>query len=48
MQIHRHRTIKDKLSGKSKLAANDALSALIERLLREIPGTTLLDVQREP
>ena len=48
VQIHRHRTIKDKLSGKSKLAANDALSALIERLLREIPGTTLLDVQREP
>lgn len=38
LQIHKHRSLMEKVRGKNKLAGDDPLSALIEKLLREEPG----------
>ena len=43
VQIHKHRTLKEKLFGKNKMAADDALGALIERIVRS--DSTLKDVE---
>lgn len=42
VQIHKHRTLKEKLFGKNKMAVDDALGALIERIVRS--DGTLKDV----
>jgi len=47
IQIERHRSLKDKLTGRNKLAADDPLSALIERVLRDEAGADNVDVFRE-
>jgi len=47
VQIEKHRTLKDKLTGRNRLAPDDGLCALVEKLLREDPGTSNLEVQRE-
>jgi hypothetical protein len=43
IQVHKHRTFKERLFGKSKMAADDALDALIERIVRS--DDTLKDVE---
>lgn len=47
VQIHKHRTLKDRLMGRNTLAADDTLTTLLETLLRESPGAPSLNVQRE-
>lgn len=34
LQIHKHRTVMEKLLGKNRMAADDALCALVERIVR--------------
>lgn len=48
IQIHRRRSLKDRLTGAARLAEDDALSALIERLVREHAAASDVDVSREP
>jgi hypothetical protein len=48
VQIHRHRSLRDKLTGANRLAADDPLSALVERLVREEAGAGGVEVSREP
>lgn len=43
VQIYRHRSWRDKLFGRNKLAADDALSACVESIIRE--GAGARDVQ---
>jgi len=47
IQIHKHRTLMEKLTGKNTLGADDALCALVETLFRDDPGTTDVDVQQD-
>jgi hypothetical protein len=44
VQVHRARSMKDKLLGRNKLVAGDPLCALIERLLRAGPQIEVLAV----
>ena len=48
VQVHRHRSLRDKLTGRNKLTADDPLSSLIERLLRDDGGMRGVEVDREP
>jgi hypothetical protein len=34
VQVHKHRSLKEKVLGRNKMAADDPLSALIERIVR--------------
>ena len=45
VQIDKHRSMRDKFTGANKMSADDALSALVERILRSEPG--IADVERE-
>jgi hypothetical protein len=45
VQIEKHRSLRDKVTGGNKMAADDALSALVERIIRSDPAIT--DVERE-
>jgi hypothetical protein len=45
VQIEKHRSLRDKITGANKMAADDALSALVEQILRSDPAIT--DVERE-
>ena len=47
IQIDRHRSLKDKLTGANKLAADDRLSAAIERLVRQDAGAGEIEVSRD-
>lgn len=47
VQVHRHRSMADKLRGRNKMAADDPLSALIERLVREDGTAQQVSVTRE-
>ena len=46
IQIHRERSLKDKLFGRSRLADNDAVSARIEAFVRESSGAQNVYVER--
>ena len=46
IQVDKHRTLKDKLLGRNKLAADDPLVALIERLVRADPEIADVSVDR--
>ena len=48
IQVHRTRSLKDKLFGSNRMTAEDPLSALIERILRSDPAFEVASVDREP
>jgi hypothetical protein len=48
IQVHKHRSAKDKILGRNKMAADDPLTALIERILRADPQMAELTIDREP
>lgn len=47
IQVHKPRSLKDKLTGANKMMPDDPLSALIERTLRADPATTTVEVDRK-
>ena len=47
VQVHKHRTVKDKLLGRNKMTADDPLAALVERVVRADPGIEEVSVTRE-
>ena len=47
VQVHKHRTLRDKLVGRNKMAANDPLSMLIERLIRADARLEQVEVTRD-
>ena len=47
VQVHRHRSMSDKLFGRNKMAADDPLVALIEKILRADPQISEVSVERE-
>jgi len=46
IQVHKHRTFTDKVLGRNKLAADDPVVALIERLVRADPEIADVSVDR--
>ena len=47
VQVHKHRTVKDKLLGRNKMTADDPLAALVERIVRADPRIEQVGVTRE-
>ena len=47
VQVDKLRSLKDKLLGKNRMEANDALSALIERLIRADSRLELVEIDRD-
>ncbi len=47
VQVHKHRSMTDRLLGRNKMAADDRLSALIERLIRADGAMQQISVARE-
>jgi hypothetical protein len=47
VQVHRNRSMKDKVLGRNKMAADDPLFALIERLVRGDSRIEQVTVQRD-
>jgi len=47
VQVHKHRSMTDKRLGRNKMAADDRLSALIERLVRADDTMQQVSVARE-
>ena len=47
IQVHKRRSLRDKLTGRNKLADDDPLSSLIERLVRQDDGMTGIEIARE-
>ena len=47
VQVHRHRSMSDKLFGRNKMAPDDPLAALIERVVRADPEISEVSVDRE-
>ena len=48
IQVHKHRSGKDKILGRNKMAADDPLAALIERIVRADLQMTGITIDREP
>lgn len=48
VQVHKHRTVKDRLTGRNKLAGDDPLVALLESRVRGEPAFRNVSVEREP
>lgn len=46
IQIHRHRSLTDKLFGRNAHSADDALTALVERVVRAEPGFERIEIDR--
>jgi hypothetical protein len=46
IQVHKHRSFIEKITGAEKMAADDALSALIERIVRAEPEVAGVEVER--
>jgi hypothetical protein len=46
VQVHRHRSLTDKLFGRNVHAADDPLTILIERVVRAGPGCTDVEIDR--
>jgi hypothetical protein len=47
IQIEKHRSLKERITGGHRLGADDPLSAVIERLVREDAGAAEIEVDRE-
>jgi hypothetical protein len=47
VQIHKHRSLKEKIFGQNKMAVDDPLVALIERIVRADPQISEVAVQRD-
>jgi hypothetical protein len=47
IQVHRHRSMSDKLFGRNKMAPDDPLAGLIERILRGDSQISDVSVERE-
>ena len=47
IQVHKHRSLKDKLLGQNKIAADDPLVRLIEHLVRADPQFSDVSVERD-
>ena len=47
IQVHKHRSMKDKLFGRNTLADDDRLVALIERIVRADPQISEISIERE-
>jgi hypothetical protein len=47
IQVHKHRSLKEKITGANKLADDDRLSALIERLVRQDADAVEIGVSRD-
>ena len=47
IQVHRHRSMSDKLFGRNKMAVDDPLVTLIERIVRAEPQISDVSVERE-
>jgi hypothetical protein len=47
LQVHKHRSMKDKLFGRNTIASDDPLAALIKRILRGDPQMSEISVERE-
>jgi hypothetical protein len=47
IQIHRHRSFKDKITGTNRMADDDPLSGMIESLLRAEAGTSGIEVDKK-
>jgi hypothetical protein len=47
LQIHKHRSMREKITGANKLAADDPLSTLIERLVRQDAAADAVEITRE-
>ena len=46
IQVHKQRSLKDRIKGVGKLAADDPLSALIESIMRAEKGIESIDVDK--
>jgi hypothetical protein len=46
VQIHRQRSLKDKLTGANKMTKEDPLTGAIESILRSDPSITVIEVDR--
>jgi hypothetical protein len=47
IQIHKNRSLKDKITGKNKLSADDPLASLVERLVRSEPDFRNIHVDKD-
>ena len=47
IQVHKRRTVKDKLLGRNKMTADDPLAMLVERTVRADPSIEQVSVTRE-
>jgi hypothetical protein len=47
IQIHRHRSFKDKITGANRMSDDDPLSGSIESLLRAEAGVSAIEVDKE-
>jgi hypothetical protein len=47
VQIHKNRSLKDKLTGKNKLTTDDQLMALLEKLIRGEPSFRDVTVEKD-
>ena len=47
IQVHKHRSLKDKILGRNKMAADDPLVVLIEALVRADPQFSEVTVERD-
>jgi len=47
IQIDRHRSLRDRLTGRNKLAPDDTLSSVIERFVRQSRGMTGIEIERD-
>jgi hypothetical protein len=46
IQVHKHRSLKDKLLGRNTMTADDPLAAVIERIVRADPHISEVSVER--
>lgn len=46
VQIERHRTFTERLTGKGKMTSDDPLSTAIEQIIRQVPDASRVDVQK--
>ncbi len=47
IQVHRHRSLTDKLFGRNKMTTDDPLATLIERVVRADPQMSKISVEQE-
>ena len=47
IQVHKHRTAMEKLTGRNKLAEDDALVSLLAKLFRDTPGFRDVEIEKE-